>query len=542
MPPPFRFAVIADAHFHDPEADFGLGADAPSGLSLRPLAEVARVPRLFNETAAALDDALRVAHARGATDIVLLGDYTDDGQARTTARLSDHLAAHRRAGLRIHALPGNHDLFAEDGRHRTRRFLSALGGHVTVTSDPARTDTGARRTILDPGMYCHGYGPAMAAMAGAGYVPRPGDLHWETPFGRTPDPCTRRALMTARDGAASALVTDASYLVEPVPGVWFLMLDANVFLPHDRRDRPRHGEDFTDPSDAGWTAAILHKPWLIAWVADVVRRARAQGKRLLAFSHYPVTDPRAGAAEERAIGPTALTPRIPDPAVAAAMAAAGIVLHVSGHLHMAAVTRAGGLTECAAPALSAYPGGWLLVTLDGDRITVETVVQSALPVPAPIRDAYRAEVLRTPDPRLDPLVAADTLGRLMTAQARLMVTRRHLRRDWRLGPGNLPDGATLADIAEIAGPVPPALMRMLSGIGVPAFLQDWALVRAGGDRALADIAPDRTTAVAALADHLAGPGTAADSDTRARYQALCRSWLDRIATPSCGFTATLPPV
>jgi 3',5'-cyclic AMP phosphodiesterase CpdA len=540
MPPPFRFAVIADAHVHDPAADFGLGTDAPHGLALRPLAEVARVPRLFNETAALMDDALAGAWARGATDVVLLGDYTDDGQVRTTARLAALLDRHRRAGLRIHALPGNHDLFAEDGRHRTRRLLSAAGGHVTVTSDPARTDPTARRVIHDPGMYCPGYAPAMAAMAPFGYMPRPADLHWETPFGTSPDPATRRAPITARDGATAAPVTDASYLLEPVPGIWFLMLDANVFLPHDTRDRASHAEPFADPSDAGWTAALRHKPWLVAWVADVARRARASGKRLLTFSHYPMTDPRGGTAEERAIGPTALTPRIPAPEIAAAMKAAGVGVHFSGHLHMAAVSIRHSITEVAAPSLAAYPGGWLMVTLDDHRLTVETVPQGDLPMPSPIPDAYRAEVARSPDSRLDPLAGAETLGDLMTAQTRLMVTRRHLRRDWRLGAGNLPTGATLADVAAMAGPVPAGLRQRLSAVTAAEFLQDWAMIRSGGTRALADIPAGRTVLAAALADHLAASQGPSNDDAPGRYAALCQALFDRIAVPSAGFSMMLP--
>ena len=142
----FRFAVIADAHFHDPETDFGVDGPRWSGLSLRPGAEVARVPRLFNETGAALTGALDDAARRGIRHVVLLGDLTDDGQGATAARLRVLLDRFTdRFGMRFHALPGNHDVFADAGRHRTRRFLTATG-HIAVTSDPAATcSSGAPR-------------------------------------------------------------------------------------------------------------------------------------------------------------------------------------------------------------------------------------------------------------------------------------------------------------------------------------------------------------------------------------------------------------
>ena len=216
--------------------------------------------------------------------------------------------------------------------------------------------------------------------------------------------------------------------------------------------------------------------------------------------------------------------------MARALAGAGVRLVFSGHLHMAAVTRKGGLTDIAAPSLASYPGGWLLVTLDGAEVTVETVSQSALPVPPAIRAAHASELALNPDARLDPLAAAGTLGDLMVAHARLMVTRRYLRRDWHLGPGTLPADATLADVAAMAGPVPPALSAALGTITALEFLQDFALVRSGGDRALADLPAGRAGIVAALADHLAAEG--ADDTAPARYAALARAFLDRIATPA----------
>ncbi len=123
---------------------------------------------------------------------------------------------------------------------------------------------------------------------------------------------------------------DASYLVEPEEGLWLVMIDANVFVPIDGSDA------FEDSTSAGWNALLKHKAFLLSWIADLTARANASGKRLVVFSHYPVLDPLDGTREEEMalIGPTETTGRIPRAEVGAALMAAGVRLHLSGHLHV----------------------------------------------------------------------------------------------------------------------------------------------------------------------------------------------------------------
>ena len=83
---------------------------------------------------------------------------------------------------------------------------------------------------------------------------------------------------------------DASYLVEPVPGLWLLSIDANVFEPKDGDSDPAAEASYIDSSDAGWNAMLRHKPFVLDWMAEVARRARRLEKRLLPFSHYPALD------------------------------------------------------------------------------------------------------------------------------------------------------------------------------------------------------------------------------------------------------------
>ena len=91
--PLHRFAVIADAHFHDPEADFGFGGFPEAGrrLNLRLPGDVARAPRIYNEAGAILALSLERLAEEGIRDVVLLGDYSDDGQKAVSYT---HLRAH----------------------------------------------------------------------------------------------------------------------------------------------------------------------------------------------------------------------------------------------------------------------------------------------------------------------------------------------------------------------------------------------------------------------------------------------------------------
>src|SRR3569833_3008860 len=107
---PPSIAVIADAHFHDLSGNYGIaGVDAAGRkIALRPLADTVKSTRVFNEAGGALRHALDDIIARGIRHVVLLGDYSDDGQTETLkglrALLDDYVARH---GLRFFATPGN---------------------------------------------------------------------------------------------------------------------------------------------------------------------------------------------------------------------------------------------------------------------------------------------------------------------------------------------------------------------------------------------------------------------------------------------------
>lgn len=470
-------AILADVHFHDTTADFGTKAVFGTGRrSLRGWSDVATGARAVNESAAALEAALAIIRARGIRHVVLLGDYTDDGQVETTARLAALL--HAQHDLSFHAIPGNHDIYGPHGKHISTRLAVAPGQSVAVSSDP-ETDA-----IHAPGMFCAGQPHGLAPMAAFGLFRQPWYLHWESPFGPSDAPEARMFEVRSGDGSAAHTHFDASYLVEPEAGLWLLMLDANVFRPRDGITNPRRKRAFMDPSTAGWNAVLRWKPFLLDWIADVHRRAAEQCKQLLVFSHYPVADPFQDDGTERVLfGDSDVAQRTPVPEVAARLAALGVRQHFGGHIHANSVTQAYDLTHFSVPSSSAFPPGFTIAD-EGD---VEVISLADVPVPGDLLDFYRASG-GDPEPRLGPF---------LWQQIRTRTLAHHLPR---LFPQGLPEGIT------------------------PDLVADWYAIRQAGPLA----APYLTAARLAALRGLAAEGDAsADPATPDGFRRRFLSMLDR---------------
>jgi 3',5'-cyclic AMP phosphodiesterase CpdA len=396
-------AIIADAHLHDTEADFGLAGVVAGGRRrvLRPWPLVSAAARGVNESLFAFRAALSVARARGVREVVLLGDVTDDGQRATAARIAALLAAED--GLRFHILPGNHDGWGTHGKHSDAAWMGPAGP-VAVTSDPkvAARQPGA---VLTDAVRIESAGAVLEALAGAGLTRRPGDRRWETAAGDAASPATTPMPMSAADGSVTHALPDTSRLIEPEPGLWLMLLDANLFRPRPGAADPSRKAAFLDPATAGWSALPEAKPWLLDWACGVARRAAAAGARLVALSHYPLADPFP---DDAALIPA---DRRPDGRAAARLAAAGVSLHLAGHLHAAAVTPApGGLTEVAVPSPCAWPPGFALLHPVGPA--VEWVSLAALPLPGWLRDFYAAGGAAPVPATLGALTRGQALARL----------------------------------------------------------------------------------------------------------------------------------
>lgn len=509
-------AVLADVHFHDPAGDFGGAGILLDGtrLALRSWQDTRTAARAINESAAALRAALQKVAQAGVRHVILAGDYSDDGQAENLRALAALLtAAESRLGLRFYAIPGNHDLFGAHGKNVTTRLVTAPGQSVMVTSDPdlAAQEPGA---ILTAAMRCPGLPEGLNPMARFGFFRRPDDLHWESPFGPQDQPQARYYAATSADGAVTRRLMDCSYLVEPEPGLWLLMMDANVFEPQSGPHDPTRKRAFLPPSNAGWNAVMRVKPFLLPWIADVTARARRLGKTLIPVSHYPVLDPfEDDGSEEALFGQTSNVRRKPLAQVGQALIAAGLRWHLGGHMHVNATTRmttaTGSLTDLALPALVAFPAAFKILHANPQSVRVQTVTLDDL----------------APDPRLTQLYQAEghtgpalAFGAFLAAQRRRYLVARRLPQDW---PRDLL--ARLADKdLRFLDPEAPETLPLTE------LICDAYLVKVAGPLAKGWVAADRLALYRRLTTGLLAPSADPDRAFLQRFLGVFRQSLARM--------------
>lgn len=530
-------AVIADAHFHDIEGDCDFSGVTVNGrkLTVRSWADTSGSTRVFNESFAALPAALDKIVALGIRHVVLLGDYTDDGQRGTTASLVRLLDRYRsQHGLSFYATPGNHDVFGPLGKHRDTRYVDATGGTTLVTSDPEMAAADPGQPVVTEKIYCHGVPAGILAMRAFGYMRRPEYLHWETPFGPNDDPAAREYELRSADGKTARRLMDASYLVEPERGLWLLMIDANVFEPRNGQRDILRKKAFLDSSDAGWNALLRVKPHLLDWIADVAARAEREGKRLLAFSHYPAIDPFEDhtASERTLFGDTNVARRTPLPLVAQRLVAAGVSLHFSGHLHAEARSRLDfdgrSLTNIAVPSLVAFPAGFVTIHEDGGALRVDSVSLAAQPLDTDLLSLYRAETTRAglaPDPALD----ARDYGDFLHHHMRALTIQRFLPKEWPEDIAALVPGMTLWELGLLMAESERALEESAASFGIDAgqlqtstlldLIVDWYCLRQSPAQAPGHITSAKLASYRLLAQ-VYGDVHAANQDASRRFFAI----------------------
>jgi len=572
-------AVIADAHFHDLYGCYDFSGITVEGqrMTARRLTDTVRSTRVFNESFHALRTALDEVSARGIRHVVLLGDYSDDGQAATLAALKELLNAYTRDhGLSFMATVGNHDIFGPKGRHHAKRLLNPDGTYTLVGSDGGFIDDDAEGMVLTDKMYCPGYPDGLNALPDIGFFPRSSDIYWETPFGTDGDPATRLYTVRSDDHRNEYRLMDASYLVEPVPGLWLLMIDANVFEPRNGDFVKGDSGAFIDSTNAGWNAMLKHKCFVIEWAKDVAERAKRAGKQLLAFSHYPVIDMLNGTAEDERsmIGKTSSTERMPSSAVAEALIGAGIKVHFSGHLHVNDTARISinddYLINIGVPSLVAFPPAFKVLNVSATQLKVETVSLDNLPVDPLLTEQYRVE-LKVSGKNVGKMLEATDYGAFIAEHVDQLVIHRYLRREWPKALARILPHLSLLDLVFLVSYEQPVAiadavalihaerlrlessrrvdtvlkrsgiaLEQLDAILLPAMLGDWYRLRLGSEMALDRIPADRIRIyrflIALYADdavHLAGEA----QDAFARLLRMMGCYLSDL--PSRNFTIDL---
>lgn len=417
-----QIAFISDAHIQDVDGH---------AERVRSMEVQVQSTRLFNENYYALLAALDDVARRNIRWVVLPGDLTDNGQFFNQQKIKNILHSYtQRKGMRFFVTTGNHDPALPLGlMQKNAHFLAADGSRVT------REDS------------CAGYVSQMECYADFGFFPRKGDCYWESPFTSYTydkysyeDAC-RESVLSKRTYTLcdSLTATDASYLVEPVDGLWLLAIDGGVYLPKEMKD----GKWSYQGSSAGYNLVLKHKPFLLPWVRKVVEEAQKRHKTLVAFSHYPLVDFNGGVSESvrRMWGDRRFDlHRVPEAEVSEAFLQAGLRLHFAGHMHVNDTGIWEGkdgkhLYNIQVPSIATYVPAYKILTIESDEVfRVETVALDTVPGFDSLFPLYRAEYqsdsLKGHSPVWNKeILSARTYGEFCDYQFRDLVRLRFIPRD-----------------------------------------------------------------------------------------------------------------
>lgn len=498
-----QIAFLADVHLHDfyaagervADDDLPLDPLSQEPLLMRSMQAQLNSTRLFNENyfvfRAALDDIAK----RGIKLVALPGDFSDDGQPSNVIALNailDEYSQH--FGMRFFSITGNHDPTRPFTRAGGKRdFLNKHGQEVSVYSpdhDACKTNSAWQ---CNDALREWGYAGIVDALSAHGFFGHDQDLYFETPFGSKD--FSKRGWQWCDDNQDCVFMPDASYLSEPVDGVWLLAIDANVYIPKGSYAN----KQFNGSGNAGYNALIEYKPKLMAWIADVVKRAEKQGKRLVAFSHFPMTDFYDHTQPELAslFGETGMQlKRMPTAETTRALAETGLKLHMAGHMHIYDVGNAASdsLVNIQVPSLAAYQPGYSIVRLLPDHeAEIETIILSDVPDfdrLFPIYEqewAYReSKGLPNWDKRI--LAAHDYLD-FTDGHLKEVVVQRYLGREW---PESLASSIKQSSVNELVGSAGCAVGPELKALGAewlnePALLMAFDFYRLRGAGQFADL-------------------------------------------------------
>jgi 3',5'-cyclic AMP phosphodiesterase CpdA len=451
-----QIAFLADIHLHDiygeltDQPDSAItdrlpkdsGNNAP--LLMRSMQAQLTSTRLYNENYFVLKAALDDIAQRGITLVALPGDFTDDGQpinVRAVARILDDY--HRRFGMRFFTITGNHDPVRPFTRESGKKdFLDKQGNEIGVYSEQHPKCKAHNATICSDQLKAWGYVEIMDTLSAHGFSQHIDDIYYETPFdshGGMSNVNRQRGWQWCNDNQHCVLMPDASYLVEPVKDVWLLAIDANVYIPEGDLSEGK----FNGSGNAGYNALLTYKPALLSWVKDVVQRAKAQNKRLVAFSHFPMADfyDDTQADIEAVFGPNTMQlARMPSHETTQALAATGLVLHMAGHMHLFDIAHvnkpnSAGLVNVQVPSLAAYQPGYSLVTLlPHKQASVETIVIDQVPDFTRLFSHYETEWQSRDKAGLEnwdrALLSAETYLAFTDYHLKNVVSKRYLPQEW----------------------------------------------------------------------------------------------------------------
>lgn len=398
-----QIAFIADAHLQDIFAKFQdnkyQGIQNPitgEYANIRTMNSQLHSTRIFNENYFAFLEALNDISKRGIKQVVLPGDFSDDGQPVHVRGLRKILNEYsKKYGMSFFVTTGNHDVvkpFAQDAIKTD--FLGKDGKEQIISSSKNNIpkDENQLEPIITADIKNWGYKETINEMQAFGFFPKKNYLYWETPFSdyNYETYNFEKALAESDLGKrmypvknTNLFLPDASYLVEPLKGIWFLAIDANAYVPNEKLSGlPNNPHDFSG-ANIGYNNVLIYKKHLIEWVKKVSAEAKQKGKTLIAFSHYPMIDFNDDASPElrTLFGSNKMQlSRVPNEEVAQIFADAGIQVHFGGHMHIndtgvRTTAKGNTLFNIQTPSLAAYMPAYKILTIHPDAVLeVQTVV------------------------------------------------------------------------------------------------------------------------------------------------------------------------
>ncbi|MEZ7496340.1 metallophosphoesterase [Leeuwenhoekiella aequorea] len=405
---PVEVAFLSDVHLTDiygefADSDFKGVANPQTGRNtiLRTMQAQLHSTRLFNENYFAFLAALDNVVARGIRYVVLPGDFSDDGQRFNLRGLKNILRKYTtKYGTHFMLTTGNHDpvkpFLTDAGK---TDFMGAGGKQQPIYSKKGlyKTTTDSDLSIvITQDIAQLGYEGILEELKDFGFYPTAQDVYWETPFtsysynNYAYQKATEKVAIASRSYTlpnTNSLVPDLSYLVEKGDDIWFLAIDANVYIPKTSVTDSSSSQIF-EGAGTGYKNVLTHKKHLLSWIASVTKRARELNKQLIVFSHFPSVEfnDNSSALMGEFFGQDKMQLyRVPDKEVSQALAEAGVQLHFAGHMHINDTGRfdsdaSGSLFNIQVPSLAAYIPGYKIATIRGNNIyEIETVTLDEVP-------------------------------------------------------------------------------------------------------------------------------------------------------------------
>lgn len=417
---PVQVAFLADVHLQDLYSTF---KDTPYDTLINPLnnkpvlmrtmQSQLHSTRIFNENYFAFLAALNDIAARGIKIVALPGDYTDDGQPIHLRGLQNILSQYKeKYGIQFYITTGNHDPVGPwDSPAGKDDFLGNGGKKQPVFSQAGMYSANNKtdlHTIITKDIATMGYEGITTHLKDFGFYPNSQNNFWATPYSSYTYDNYKYSIALSESGydkrhyevAPGYTVPDATYITEPVNGLWLLAIDGNVYIPKKSADGNVNNPKNYSGASIGYNNVMTNKRHLINWVKQMADEAKKRGKTLIAFSHYPMVEFNDGASAEitQLLGKGKWQmDRVPVDAVAQSFADAGIKIHFAGHMHIndtGIYKGANGntLVNVQTPSLAAYIPAYKLLTIkSAAEWEVETITINDIPRFNELFDLYKTE-------------------------------------------------------------------------------------------------------------------------------------------------------